>query len=738
MDNNNQALYQILALFKNQLFKNYDFDEDIQNQLYDSLNELEPAAILNAIKSNLQLKKLLDLFYLNVQPSRDERRDSPNILDKILSILVGLDVCASMMIIKDQSKIIFSSNIGNHEFRQGFVKVDYLIIQKNENWKLPNAPPGNYSITRFLIQPYPIVVLIMPKPKNPTQYDIVGPFTTNKETSEFFEYFIIQPRCDTPRCTIHVPTIMENPEKILTDLTINSLSADVKKNPVNIHGIRPTGPIELHSDIFIPLALPPGLNSPTRHALARRFLEANVNDFVTVVKTKEFKTSAILTAIQSLIELVGLITSQKRDIEKINKILRRILKHSLCREVLKKLMDIKTTTVEFSMSENDFYNFLLSKIFISNVENAFVCSISTLPLHLHFFVPTKEQIKKANQSNSKLKEITRIMDKRNNDARNIVMSSLNDCCTQIQEFIIHLRSLTSASPLNEDSEIIRQFVKCSSQNITVIDGMPNTHTEMRILEYFDQQEASLPTSYLAISKPSCYMCNHILACRRFSTKLVRGTYGTSGLFENWGLPRWIGPSKQFEGLHWREFLGEDLYRLYIGLSWNDQFIARYYIVNLGKYQNALKIEYDLKSKSDSPVILVQKMRESLLSSASASPDLTPSTSTWITAQCPAMLDLAGSWSDSPTFCYEHNAAVCNVAVLVNGGRPIGARVRPFHKPVVMCTFLERCPPELCDKTTSGVGHSSAGNEECHCLVFSEMNKFSNSNYIGTALFDIKL
>ncbi|NXP04191.1 FUK kinase, partial [Thinocorus orbignyianus] len=48
---------------------------------------------------------------------------------------------------------------------------------------------------------------------------------------------------------------------------------------------------------------------------------------------------------------------------------------------------------------------------------------------------------------------------------------------------------------------------------------------------------------------------------------------------------------------------------------------------------------------------------------------------WVQVACPARLDLSGGWSDTPPITYEHGGAVVDLAVLVDGCRPIGARVR---------------------------------------------------------------
>ena len=39
---------------------------------------------------------------------------------------------------------------------------------------------------------------------------------------------------------------------------------------------------------------------------------------------------------------------------------------------------------------------------------------------------------------------------------------------------------------------------------------------------------------------------------------------------------------------------------------------------------------------------------------------------WVTAECPARIDISGGWSDTPPITYEHGGAVTIVSILVNG------------------------------------------------------------------------
>ncbi|KAM7002833.1 LOW QUALITY PROTEIN: L-fucose kinase [Tautogolabrus adspersus] len=52
---------------------------------------------------------------------------------------------------------------------------------------------------------------------------------------------------------------------------------------------------------------------------------------------------------------------------------------------------------------------------------------------------------------------------------------------------------------------------------------------------------------------------------------------------------------------------------------------------------------------------------------------------WQEVECPARLDLAGGWSDTPPIAFEHGGSVTNVAVKVDGKCPIGARARRIRE-----------------------------------------------------------
>jgi len=47
----------------------------------------------------------------------------------------------------------------------------------------------------------------------------------------------------------------------------------------------------------------------------------------------------------------------------------------------------------------------------------------------------------------------------------------------------------------------------------------------------------------------------------------------------------------------------------------------------------------------------------------------PPVNKWVTAECPARVDVAGGWSDTAPITYERAGAVVNVAITVDGKVP---------------------------------------------------------------------
>lgn len=68
--------------------------------------------------------------------------------------------------------------------------------------------------------------------------------------------------------------------------------------------------------------------------------------------------------------------------------------------------------------------------------------------------------------------------------------------------------------------------------------------------------------------------------------------------------------------------------------------------------------------------------------------------TWVKATCPARIDFSGGWSDTPPISYENGGKVTNMAVKVDGKRPIGAKVKRINEPKIIFKSLEKDGVEL--------------------------------------------
>lgn len=62
---------------------------------------------------------------------------------------------------------------------------------------------------------------------------------------------------------------------------------------------------------------------------------------------------------------------------------------------------------------------------------------------------------------------------------------------------------------------------------------------------------------------------------------------------------------------------------------------------------------------------------------------------WVQANCPARLDLAGAWSDTPPITYECTGGSCvtNVSILVNGRKPIGSKAKVIKSSEQHCVHI---------------------------------------------------
>lgn len=73
----------------------------------------------------------------------------------------------------------------------------------------------------------------------------------------------------------------------------------------------------------------------------------------------------------------------------------------------------------------------------------------------------------------------------------------------------------------------------------------------------------------------------------------------------------------------------------------------------------------------------------------------PPVNKWVTVECPARIDLAGGWSDTPPICYEHGGAVTNMALLIEGKVSWPSLWTTFKRRSTWtrCADLNSVPPE---------------------------------------------
>ena len=55
----------------------------------------------------------------------------------------------------------------------------------------------------------------------------------------------------------------------------------------------------------------------------------------------------------------------------------------------------------------------------------------------------------------------------------------------------------------------------------------------------------------------------------------------------------------------------------------------------------------------------------------------------VTASCPSRIDLAGGWTDTPPIAFENGGAVTNLALQIDGERPVGASAKVLADPVLV-------------------------------------------------------
>ncbi|EDO39170.1 predicted protein [Nematostella vectensis] len=56
---------------------------------------------------------------------------------------------------------------------------------------------------------------------------------------------------------------------------------------------------------------------------------------------------------------------------------------------------------------------------------------------------------------------------------------------------------------------------------------------------------------------------------------------------------------------------------------------------------------------------------------------------WVIAEAPVRIDLSGGWSDTPPIAYEHGGSVTNVAIKLNGEKPIQVQIKRIPEPEIV-------------------------------------------------------
>ncbi|TVR51598.1 MAG: hypothetical protein EA425_06690 [Puniceicoccaceae bacterium] len=87
----------------------------------------------------------------------------------------------------------------------------------------------------------------------------------------------------------------------------------------------------------------------------------------------------------------------------------------------------------------------------------------------------------------------------------------------------------------------------------------------------------------------------------------------------------------------------------------------------------------------------QTLREAILNGSGndrVSPVLKLKADQIVWARSPVRLDLAGGWTDTPPYCFEHGGAVLNLAVNLNGQPPIQVFVRPVSTPCLRIRSID--------------------------------------------------
>lgn len=95
-----------------------------------------------------------------------------------------------------------------------------------------------------------------------------------------------------------------------------------------------------------------------------------------------------------------------------------------------------------------------------------------------------------------------------------------------------------------------------------------------------------------------------------------------------------------------------------------------------------------RSREDAPFACIARAVESAVHWCVTRPEATNATPLTVTVECPARIDLAGGWTDTPPMCQELGGAVVNVAVDVEDGPPIKVACNRLDEPILRVRSLD--------------------------------------------------
>ena len=104
---------------------------------------------------------------------------------------------------------------------------------------------------------------------------------------------------------------------------------------------------------------------------------------------------------------------------------------------------------------------------------------------------------------------------------------------------------------------------------------------------------------------------------------------------------------------------------------------------------------------------------------------------WAVATCPARIDLAGGWSDTPPITFEHGGCVTNLALKLSGKRPIGARARVLPDPILVFVVGNetiRCE-KMADLADHNTPHAPAALLKCALLAIGILDMSKSETFV---------